>query len=92
MIPDWFLDSPTVKRLPRFAPFVIRGVCGSQFSIARCSGGCNAYGHYYQYDPSRDELIREDVMQAWGKYCAQVAREKREARKAAQAALFPLVP
>ena len=46
------------------APDEIHHVSRTQFSIARHSGGCRAYGHYYYYDPAHDCLIRDDVLVA----------------------------
>lgn len=50
-----------------YAPAIIRGVCATQFSIARHYGGCHAYGKSYAYIPPTDELIRDDVVRLLAK-------------------------
>lgn len=68
-----------IQRLPKVAPYAITGVTGSQFSLARHSIGCTAYGHQYHYNPTTDELIRADVLRL-------VEATRRTAQKAARTA------
>lgn len=49
--------------LHRKTPYVIQDVSRSQFSIARHFGGATFNGDHYDYVPTFDELIREDVVQ-----------------------------
>lgn len=53
--------------LSRDTPYVIEGVSGSQFSIARLYGGATFNGESYVYDPTEDELIRRDVVKWLGR-------------------------
>ena len=71
-----------------YAPAIIRGVCASQFSIARHYGGCHAYGKSYAYIPTTDELIRDDVVRLLAKIRKGAAKAKKEAAKSAQGVLF----
>ena len=48
--------------LERSTPFCIKGVSGSQFSIARHYGGIKFQQSDYTYLPHSDELIRDDVL------------------------------
>lgn len=50
------------SKLPRDAPFLIRGVSNGHLSIARYYGGCTFQGRHYVYVPPTDELIRRDVL------------------------------
>lgn len=72
-------DLALIQRLPKDAPYAITGVTGSQFSVARTSMGCTAYGHQYHYNPITDELIRADVLRL-------VEANRRTAQKAARTA------
>lgn len=44
------------------APYIIRGVSTSQFSVSRHFGGCQHKGSLYTYVPDTDELVRDDVL------------------------------
>ena len=63
---------------PPDAPEEIHGVSHGFFSISRYYGGCTFRGHRYVYDPTRDVLVREDVMK-------RRAQEARQAKKEAKA-------
>lgn len=60
--------------LSRATPFVIRGVSESQFSIARYYGGIRLDGASYTYEPTTDELIRNDVL-------TLIERRRRQAQR-----------
>ena len=45
-------------------PEEIPNVGSGYFSPARCYGGCTFNGAHYTYDPTRDVLIRDDVLKA----------------------------
>lgn len=47
-----------------FKPEEIHNVSKSQFSIARHFGGIRFNGVGYTYDPTRDVLIRDDVLKS----------------------------
>lgn len=55
-------------------PEEIHNVSMSQLSIARHYGGCKFNGVSYTYDPTRDVLIRDDVLK-------RRAKEERANRK-----------
>lgn len=48
-------------------PEEIHGVSKSQFSIARYYGGIKYNGTVYVYDPTRDVLIRADLLKSRAK-------------------------
>lgn len=54
--------------LPRDAPFAIQGVSHGMFSVARHYGGMKYNGHRYNYIPTTDELIRDDVIKWLAKH------------------------
>ena len=47
-----------------FPPEEIHDVKFGFFSVARHLGGCTFNGARYTYDPTRDVLIRDDVLKA----------------------------
>ena len=55
----------------------------SQFSIARYYGGIRFNGREYVYDPSRDALVRDDVVRARAKD-ARAAKADAKAAKASR--------
>lgn len=61
-------------------PEEIHNVSMGFFSIARYYGGIKFQGVYYAYDPTRDVLVRDDVLKAR----AKAEREKKKAKKAAK--------
>ena len=70
------IEALKASSLRRDAPFLIRGVSHSQFSIARHYGGATFVGWHYTYMPAYDELVRDDVVK-WVKRRRKV-REKAE--------------
>lgn len=48
--------------LSRKTPFAIRGVSHGYFSVARHYGAASYNGSDYTYDPTHDELVRDDVL------------------------------
>ena len=58
------------------APYEIRGVSQSYFSIARYYGGCTAFGTSYVYDAERDVLTRADVVKGEAKKARAAKRKK----------------
>lgn len=67
------------------APYAIRNVSTSIFSIARHYGGVRAYSTYYVYLPESDELIRDDVFKLVVKWRKAAEKERKEAEKKAKA-------
>ena len=67
------------------APYAIRNVSTSIFSIARHYGGLRAYSTYYIYHPPTDELIRDDVFKLVMKWRKAAEKERKEAEKMAKA-------
>lgn len=65
------------------APYEIHGVSQSYFSVARYYGGCKAFGTRYTYDPTRDVLIRDDVLEGEAKK-ARAAKKKTKAKAKAK--------
>lgn len=65
------------------APYAIRNVSTSIFSIARHYGGMRAYSTYYVYLPESDELIRDDVFKLVMKWRKAAEKERKEAEKKA---------
>ena len=63
------------------APYAIRNVSTSIFSIARHYGGLRAYSTYYVYLPESDELIRDDVFKLVKKWRKSAEKERKEAEK-----------
>jgi hypothetical protein len=51
-----------IQSLHTRTPYLIQGVCHTQFSIARHYAGVTYAGHSYVYIPPTDELIRADVL------------------------------
>ncbi len=69
--PQSLADCP----LHRKTAFVICGVSNSQFSIARFYGGIKYNGETYTYDPTSDELVRNDVLKWLAKQRKQAKQE-----------------
>ena len=69
-------------------PEEIHNVSHSQFSIARHFGGIRFNGAGYTYDPTRDVLIRDDVLKARAaaERKAKRAAAERKAKRAAKVA------
>lgn len=67
------------------APYAIRNVSTSIFSIARHYGGVRAYSTYYVYLPESDELIRDDVFKLVMKWRKAAEKDRKEAEKKAKA-------
>ncbi len=67
------------------APYAIRNVSTSIFSIARHYGGLRAYSTYYVYLPESDELIRDDVFKLVTKWRKAAEKERKELEKKAKA-------
>ena len=65
-------------------PEEIHNVSNSQFSIARQFGGLKYNGAEYIYDPTRDVLVRADVLKAR----ASPARKTSRIQSAKQPDLF----
>lgn len=61
------------------APEEIHNVSHGYFSVARHYGGCKISGHSYVYDPTRDVLIRSDVLKARRK-AERAARPRKGAK------------
>ena len=74
--------------LDREAPFIITGVCDSQFSISRHFGGCRAYHRQYAYIPPTDELIRYDVVKWLAQFRKDLVKKKRVEAEKLQGKLF----
>ncbi len=56
------IDAMNASNLKRDTPFMIRGVSGTQLSIARYYGAAKYNGASYTYLGESDELIRDDVL------------------------------
>ncbi len=67
------------------APYAIRNVSTSIFSIARHYGGVRAYSTYYIYHPPTDELIRDDVFKLVMKWRKAAEKERKESEKKVKA-------
>jgi hypothetical protein len=67
------------------APYAIRNVSASIFSIARHYGGVRAYSTYYVYLSESDELIRDDVFKLVMKWRKSAEKERKELEKKAKA-------
>ena len=66
-----------VKALHRDTPYMIRGVSGGMFSIARHYGGMTYQGRRYEYMPDTDECVRADVV----KFVAKLRKKQAKADK-----------
>lgn len=76
------VDALQLSGLNRETPYLIRGVCSTQFSVARYYGGCVYNGANYTYLSETDELIREDVLKWVAKRCKPPRKPKvRQARE-----------
>lgn len=69
-------------------PFIISPVIGTQFSIARWSGGIKYQGQPYFYDPVNDELVRHDVRRWLSKHRLRKHRARVKAEKDKQTSLL----
>lgn len=51
-----------IQHLDQNTPYLIRHVSQTQLSIARHYGGIIFNGSAYTYDPTTDELVRDDIL------------------------------
>lgn len=70
------------------APEEIYHVSYGQLSICRHYGGCTVFGHTYLYDPTRDMLVRIDVMRTRERVRKESERKQIEKEKERQLGLF----
>ncbi len=87
-ITDEELAALHASTLPRDSAFVIQGVSGSMFSVARYYMGMRWNGYYYSYVPPTDELIRADVVKWLGKYRQSKAKKAKQANAEKQKELL----
>jgi hypothetical protein len=75
--PETMADCP----LHRKTPFIICGVSQTQFSIARYYGGINYNGDSFTYNPTSDELVRNDVLKWMAKRDNQAKKQAKQAKQ-----------
>lgn len=83
MTPFTQAELEAMGSLKKGAPFIIRNVTATQFSIARHYGGINYAGHFYAYFAATDELVRDDCL----KLVAKLRKKKPVAKQETQGTL-----